>query len=370
MTAEQQADVIVVGAGQAGCAAAQDLAAAGLSVLLLDRAPDKVLKPCAGGVTIKALNRYRFSIDAVVRERHAVLNVSWAGRRRAALDGEQDIALMTHRPELDLLCRSEAQAAGAMLESVGALKAVEQFEDGVRLVAAGRTYVARWLIAADGANSRVRRLAHGGAHPRGAFAIEGLLDREHVSHWPGLQMDFGSAPGGYGWLFPKGDHVNVGLYLWQHRPGQADRAALARYAHAQLGSDQLHHVQGYPLGTWGAQQAPAFARTLFVGDAAGMTEPLLGEGIYGALVSGQCAAMAILAEGDVVADYTQQVGGWREELRRITWLARAFYGVLPVGYGVLRHGVGAPLARGLGRGWTLGRTIRHWRRANRFSSGA
>lgn len=369
MSKQYQADVIVVGAGQAGCAAAQDLAMAGLSVMLLDRAPDQVLKPCAGGITMKSLNRYRFSIDPVVRERHQSLHVSWNSRRRAVLEAGAEMALMTDRPELDLLCRARAQEAGAILSAVGRVDRVQQFDQGVRLDCGQASYTGRWLIAADGANSRIRRLAAGGAHLAGAFAIEGLLRREHVSHWPGMQMDFGAVDGGYGWLFPKGDHVNVGLYLSHHRHRVANRDALARYAAQQLGSEALYRVQGYPLGTWAPRVSPVCGRVLFVGDAAGMTEVLLGEGIYGALLSGQAAAAAIMADGDVSGDYIAALGGWREELQRVDWLATLFYGALPFAYGVLRHAVGNPLARGLGRGWTLGRTVRHWRRSTRFSTG-
>lgn len=367
MSKEHQADVIVVGAGQAGCAAAQDLAMAGLEVVVLDRAPDKVLKPCAGGITMKSLHRYRFSLDSVARERHQQLHVSWNSRRRAAFDAGMEMAVMTDRPELDLFCRQQMQDAGATLIGSKNLKAIEQFEDGVRLKTDSGSYTGRWLVAADGANSRVRRLSQGGAHLHGAFAIEGLLDREHVSHWPGMQMDFGAVPGGYGWLFPKGDHVNVGLYLSHHRHRIANRDALAAYAHQQLGSDALYRVQGYPLGTWGPQQSPVCGRVLFVGDAAGFTEVLLGEGIYGALLSGQAAAAAIIGERDVSQEYEAQVAAWRHELSRIQLLTKLYYGALPIAYGVLRHAVGNPLARGLGRGWTLGRTIRHWRRSTRFS---
>ena len=367
MTEDRQSDVIVVGAGQAGCAAAQDLAMAGLSVCVLDRDPERVLKPCAGGITIKSLNRYRFAIDSVVRERHQSLHVSWNSRRQARLDAGMDMALMTDRPELDLLCRAQLQQAGATLEPSGTLQRIEQDDLGVRLITSSGHYRAGWLIAADGANSRVRRLVMGGSHLRGAFAIEGLIARDQVSQWPGMQMDFGALPGGYGWLFPKGDHVNVGLYLSHHRHQCANRDALAAYSRAQLGSDALYRIQGYPLGTWAPQTAAACGRVLFAGDAAGYTETLLGEGIYGALLSGQAAAAAIISQHNVAAGYQRAMCDWQEELHRVQWLTRLFYGALPLAYGVLRHVVGDPLARGLGRGWTLGRTVRHWRRSSRFS---
>lgn len=360
MVKTRQFDALVVGAGQAGCAAAQDLAMAGLHVGLLERSPDTVIKPCAGGVTIKAANRYRFPLDPVVRETSHCLEVSLAGHRSRRLESPAPVALLTHRTELDLYCRERAQAAGAEMVACESPRAVRQGKDEVTVETREARYVAPWLIAADGANSRIRRLAQGGSHYPGAFAIEGLVAADQLAAMPKMRMDFGWLRDGYGWLFPKRDHVNVGLYVAHHRHRAATREALSGYAREALGVSELSRVQGYPLGTWGHRGSLVAGRVLFSGDAAGFTEPLMGEGIYGAVVSGQASALAVMADDSDV--YREAMAAWRHELARVHGLARLFYSTLPVSYGILKHAVGTPMVRGVSRGLTLGQTIRYWRR--------
>lgn len=350
-------DVIIVGASQAGCAAAYDLAAAGLSVLLLDRQAGTGHKPCAGGVTEKARRLYRFPLDSVVRETVSQMQMSMNLKFETPFTANSPVCVMTHRPELDQLCREQAQQAGATLKITRQISAIKNNADGVLLNVDGEVISARYLIGADGANGVVRRLALGGGARHGAMAIEGLLSREHCQRYPETTFDLGAVRGGYGWTFPKGDHVNVGLYIRNQSGGKIDRQALADYSLLRMGSAELTNVQGFPLGTWGHKQRLAAGRVLLVGDAAGFTEPLLGEGIYGAVFSGQRAAAAILAEHsgeqDVATHYIAAVERWRSELRRVHPMAAVFYATLPISFGGLVHVVRKPLMTGYSQGLTL-----------------
>lgn len=350
-------DVIIVGASQAGCAAAYDLAAAGLSVLMLDRHATSGHKPCAGGVTEKARRLYRFPLDSVIRETVSQMQMSLNLKFETPFAANTPVCIMTHRPELDQLCREQAQQAGAKLKIIGRISGIKNHADSVRLSVGSDVISARYLIGADGANGVVRRLALGGGARHGAMAIEGLLSREHCQHYPETTFDLGAVHGGYGWTFPKGDHVNVGLYIRNQSAGKVDRQALAAYSLLRMGSAELTQVQGFPLGTWGHKQRLAAGRVLLVGDAAGFTEPLLGEGIYGAVFSGQKAAAAILAghkrHHDVAANYIAAVDCWRSELRRVHPIAALFYATLPISFGGLKHVVRRPLMNGYAQGLTL-----------------
>lgn len=354
------ADVLIVGAGPAGAAAAHDMARAGWRVLLLERPGGPGRKPCAGGVTVKALNRLRFSIDPVVREEVRVMDFRLRGRRGRAFETDDPVAVMTHRPELDAYCLEQARAAGAEYREIPGIRSLRQHGSGVQLhTRDGETLSADWLVGADGAHSTVRRLLFGGAAPAGAMAIEGLLPRERAESYPATRFDFGALRGGYGWLFPKGDHINVGLYVWRRGGARPTREALARWSRAVIGSDELEFVQGFPLGTRG-RGTPGRGRVLLAGDAAGQVEALLGEGIYGAIFSGQQAAAALLGGGDVVAHYAELLGVWREEAARMHALAGLFYGTLPLAFGGLKHGLAGPLMRAYARGETLGQGKRRW----------
>lgn len=357
------AHAIVVGAGPAGAAAAYRLAAAGLPLIWLDRPMQARAKPCAGGLTPKALRLLPADPGSVVRERTSEVLMSWRGHRLSSFAAPGELCLLTHRPEFDHWHRQQAQRAGAALIHCDRLVAVRQQGDGVALTVSrgGRqqTYRAHWLIAADGAHSPVRRLVCGQPAVPPAIAIEGQVARQHCQRWPAMQFDFGAVAGGYGWLFPKQDHINVGLYSSRQGAGLG-QAALAAYVQQQLGTNRLTEVQGFPIATQGDRLRLTAGRVLFTGDAAGLAEPLLGEGIYGALLSGGQAALAVMGSGDAAQVYEQLMMSWRHELTRTRQLARLFYGTLPLAFGALVHGLRQPVTTGMADGLTLLQSWRRW----------
>ncbi|MCK0152365.1 geranylgeranyl reductase family protein [Alcanivorax sp. S6407] len=352
-------DVVVVGAGQAGSAAAWDLAAAGQRVLVLARTAGAG-KPCAGGVTLKTLNRYRFSIAPLARETVDTLYVSRFPHQESALKAPAPFCVMTERSELDRYCLDQAREQGAVFEQTRGIESVRQDENGVMVTTReGKQYRAGYLVAADGANSKVRHLL-GETSWKGAMAIEGHIDRADLKHYPGMTLDFQAIKGGYGWLFPKGDHINVGLYIWKHGLAPTDRKALDQYCLQRLGV-KPHKVSGFPLGTWLPQARLQQGRILFAGDAAGCSEALLGEGIYGAVLSGQLVAEALLAGKP--EKYRDSLQDWREELVKVKQLSALFYGLLPVSVPILKGTLGETLVDGFSRGYTLGQCKRRWRGA-------
>lgn len=356
----QNADVIVVGAGQAGCAAAYDLASVGKQVVMLDK---PAVKPCAGGVTIKALNRLRFSIDSIVRERPLQLDMSLNQWRFLHWSLVQPMCVLVERKALDDLCLQQALAKGASYQPIKRLLHCWQDNKQVVIETDAGCYCAPWVIAADGAHSPMRRLLVGGEKASGAYAIEAKLARHQANRYPGMQFDFQAATGGYGWLFPKGDHINVGLYVSRLRDGLPGREALRSYAQTALGSDQLTDVMGYPLGTGMPRLHSSAGRVLFAGDAVGSCEPLLGEGIYGAIFTGQLAAKVIVDNQlDVANSYRKLCQWWLKEIRALRAVATGFYATTPLAYGLLHHVLRCPLCDGYANGLTPLRAIRHWGR--------
>lgn len=358
-----EVNVVVLGAGPAGAAAALDLARAGVEVLLLDRQAFPRAKPCAGGVTIKAERLLRYDLAPVTRARVTLLQMSLYEKRRTDFQGRGDMVVMTHRPELDALAVAQAREAGAKFMIVGALQRLQQDAETVTLQCGDQRIRAKWLIAADGANSPARRLLLGNTGAPGAVAIEALLPRARCQQYPATGFDFGTLRNGYGWVFPKGDHVNVGLYVRKQGKATPTREALADYARRRLGCDQLEHIQGFPIGTQGYRLPPAAGRVLFAGDAAGLAEPLLGEGIYGAILSGQHAATAIVMGHHVAATYEALMQSWRHELAGIHKLAKLYYKFLPLSFGVLKYGVRQSVVDGFAAGLTIGQCKRLMRGA-------
>lgn len=354
-----QYDVIVVGGGQAGSACAYDLATAGLSVLLVDRREFPRFKACAGGVTTKALRRYRFSIAPVIRQVESDLRVSLYLRRETTLRAPAPICAMTVRTDLDALCFRQAQAAGARYEQIGPIRAVDESADSVALTLEdGRVLRARYLVGSDGAHSQVRKLTGGFVPDRTAVAMEGIVRLPAGSALPAMTFDFGVAGQGYGWLFPKGDHVNVGIYTRRPEEVEFNKELLRDYVQRRLGLgvDKIEHLVGFPIGTGGEHYQPASERVFLVGDAAGMAEALLGEGIYNAVLTGQMAANAIVlalannaSARQLFDEYSLIVRG---DLANCRQLAQLFYKFLPISYGLLRHVVADTLVNGFAAGLT------------------
>lgn len=336
-------DVIVVGAGPAGCAAAYDLAAAGTSVLLLDKCSFPRPKACAGGLTIKAVRLLRYSIDPVVRE--VVRRVRLEdGPLSSLLKSRQPICVMTVRAEFDEYCLGKTIAAGACLHKISAVRQVVRSSGGVQLVTNGETYHARFLVGADGASGQMRRLcAHGSWFSQGfALEVQTAAPPQQVTD---LTFDFATVRDGYAWIFPKGDHLNIGLYCQSSSEG-VTRSGLLRYVQDRVGTDKVEHVTGQYLGIGAGVcasdriQRELRDRVLLVGDAGGFVDPLTGEGIYGALLSGQAAASAILSEmrseGAVAEAFEGYLAGYRQTLQFSARAAAAFYADPARGFRAMR----------------------------------
>ena len=107
-------------------------------------------------------------------------------------------------------------------------------------------------------------------------------------------VELADIPGGYGWVFPKGDHVNVGVGAWQNE-GPRIREHLARVCRAHgLDPAQLDSMRGHRLPLRRGATRLAGERALLVGDAAGLIDPVSGDGMYECFVSSRLAAEAIL----------------------------------------------------------------------------
>jgi flavin-dependent dehydrogenase len=156
---------------------------------------------------------------------------------------------------------------------------------------------ARFLVGADGANGVVARAVGLGDGIVRGVALEGNVPwaaLERVSYHGAAWVELGVVPGGYGWVFPKGDHVNLGVGGWLDQGPQL-RSQLERLA-LRHGVDpaELTDVRGHRLPMRFPGAPAACGPVLLVGDAAGLVDPLSGDGMYEAFVSAQLAARAIV----------------------------------------------------------------------------
>jgi geranylgeranyl reductase family protein len=315
----QRYDAIVVGAGPAGSTAAHLLARDGASVLLLDRASFPRDKPCGGGLTGRAVRLLPCPVDPVVEDRIECVDVR-LGRQRFERRAREPIALMTQRRRLDAFLADQAAAAGAEVRDN--TKVTEVRPDGI--VADGRELAARAIVVADGANGgTARSLGLGGDVVHGV-ALEGNAGYPSPRYRGRMIVEFGAVPGGYGWVFPKGDHVNVGVGGWESE-GPRLRQQLARLcAEHRIDPDGLDDVRGYRLPMRRPENPIARGTVLLVGDAAGLVDPFSGDGMYEAIVSARLATAAV---SDLLVGRAESLDGYA------TAVARALGPLTAAGWG-------------------------------------
>jgi flavin-dependent dehydrogenase len=206
---------------------------------------------------------------------------------------------------------------------------------------------ARMLVGADGANGIVRRAA--GFSPNTALgtAIEIELETppSSLDEWRAtMHADFGAIAGGYGWIFPKSDHLSVGVGVFGGEKVPDLRAISARYIESERslsgGKETLRRGHRIPLG--GARARYHAPRVVLVGDAAGVVDPFTGEGIYYALLTGRMAAEEIrggLECGDLsLSNYTRRVNvEINPDFRWGALLGRMVYRAPRLAYRIIEH---------------------------------
>ena len=307
-------DVIVVGAGPAGSTAARECAERGLSVLLVERAELPRDKPCGGGITARAASLLPFDINPVVETVASVLQITSPGSRPLARHSPQELVYLTQRRHLDTFLAERAQEAGVRLLQRTRVKDVERHRTHVVVRANGETFKGSTLVAADGANGRTAKLAGVDVRVSHYVAIEGNITPENgvPERWKNaLGVDIGDVPGGYGWLFPKGDHLNVGVVGWSSAaPNLRDKLThLVRF----YGFDptNLWGVRGHRLPLRWPGSPLEDGNVALVGDAAGLIDPVSSEGIHSAIWSGRSAAQHLAAyvggEARDLSGYSQEV---------------------------------------------------------------
>jgi geranylgeranyl reductase family protein len=290
-------DAIVVGAGPAGSTAALRLARSGARVLLLDRERFPRDKPCGGGLTYRAVRELPVSVEPVVEDvvDRFELGLRYGSRFQRRSDGP--LILMTQRRRLDAHLAEQAAAAGADFRDGVRATALELSDAGGTVRFDGAAASAPVVLGADGVNGLTARALGLAGTRRHGVALEGNVPYVHArarEHRGLAVVELGTVPGGYAWVFPKGDHVNVGVGGWESE-GPRLREHLERAcAGYGLPSERLEALRGYRLPMRRPGDRAVHGRALLIGDAAGLVDPLSGDGIYEALVSSRLASEAAL----------------------------------------------------------------------------
>lgn len=296
-------DVAIVGAGPAGGAAALELAQGGLSVVVIEKAVLPRYKTCGGGVLWRAAKLLPVDISpAVDRDCHTAELVHHAPDLRFACARPHPLIRMVMRDRFDALLVTAAQQRGGVALATGTVvQRVVPRADAVELVTDRGTFAAQFVIAADGVNSVVARQTDRPALRNivPALECEARYPDEVFQRFGGTaRFDFGLVPAGYGWVFPKREHLSIGVGTTRrgaaNLPAEYERY-LSKLELARAEGEERH---GYMIPCHPRAGLFELPRILFVGDAAGLADPVTAEGISAGIISGQLAARAIVAARD------------------------------------------------------------------------
>lgn len=329
-------DVLVVGSGPAGASAAHFLAAGGMKVALLEKHDLPRYKTCGGGVVYRALRLLPFDIhDAVERHCHrAELNMEMDNLHFSTVR-QKPIVTMTMRERFDFGIVEAARKEGAKVYSRCSVIDVQSGREQVELATNRGPFRGRFVVAADGAMSSVARCAGWGRirhHLMPALECEVQIgDKEHRKFSEAARFDFAAVPCGYGWVFPKHEHLSIGVLNSGRSRLNLNRSFDGYLNRVGISSVKSIERHGFVIPVGSGDISLVKNRVILTGDAAGLADPITGEGITFAIRSGQLAADALL-KGDLRQEavgriYSHSVSS--EILSELRWgraLAKLTYG--------------------------------------------
>jgi geranylgeranyl reductase family protein len=309
-------DVVVVGAGPAGATAAKVLAEKGIGVLLLDKQSFPRDKPCAGGLPSRAIKRYPYIIKNDLIDSYSFRVCVHSSSLKYKIDAlkSEPIIAMVLRDTFDAgLVNLASQSGVVFLGGKAAVRIKTNMECAQVTLSDGTTIDASYVIAADGMWSTMNKQLRGTQKNQNI----GMCVLEEYSVSKNIMDQFFSEQRcvhiylnifgivGYGWVFPKREHVNIGLCEFRHALTSEHQKKNLKTLYMQYitllkenkiipETLQVETVKGGVFPTMPMEQTYG-ARTVLCGDAGGLTNPLTGEGIYYAMVSGEIASKVIIS---------------------------------------------------------------------------
>jgi geranylgeranyl reductase family protein len=300
--------VAVLGGGPAGAFTAERLASAGLDTIVFD---EKLAweKPCGGGLTYKAYHTYPFLIENNTPKKLVTETVLAAPRAKAATLRLSEPLLIYSRFDLNRLMLERAERAGACIEKARVLE-INRSGDGWRLRTSHGSLDAGFCVIATGARNPLRdfgtQLTAQDSMSALGYYVPGDQAQIDIQFLPHLE--------GYIWVFPRCGHLSVGI-CGKGEPAASLRKRLEDYMsrkgiHWKGAAFYSHLLPSLETPAWRKNRV-AGEGWLAVGDAAGLVDPITGEGLYYALRSADLAAKALISELGGLAEQA-----YRRMLRR------------------------------------------------------
>jgi flavin-dependent dehydrogenase len=249
-------------------------------------------------MTERALRLLGDMADPVIHRKLFTVEIALGSGLSASFTSVQPLIATTTRRELDMLLARRAGEAGARLLFGVGVRAVERRADSVLVTAENGEWEARHVVLADGARGSGRSLLRlppmrlgGAAYVR---MYPGASDSlSSFGHRALFDLTIGRR--GYGWVFPKNDHLNVGVFSQRALSGRLTEDLRSFVDASGLSGWKLEGPFAFPIPVRTGREALGAGAVLLAGDAAGLADPVSGEGISTAISSGRAAAEAVAA---------------------------------------------------------------------------
>ncbi|MDD4496883.1 MAG: geranylgeranyl reductase family protein [Methanosarcinaceae archaeon] len=314
-------DVIIVGGGPSGASAGRQAGKLGLNTLLLEKEEFPRYKPCGGGLSDHAISYLDFELPEDIIEWEVTGAKVIFKDQRIEAHKDHRISTLVSRDVFDNFLLEKARESGIEVRTGEKVTGCREFSDCVEVETKEKTYRARFVIIAEGAHGYLKtcvravdgREAYGicvvTEVPATEAEIEGRLGRA-------VEMEFGVAGGGYGWVFPHRTYYSVGiggLVKDLSHPRQTLLDYLKK--NGFTGEYKLH---GHKIPRGGFKRRVTGSRIILSGDAGGFVDAFSGEGLAYAIRTGQFAA-------ETIAEVCQQ-GDKSKGLKKYESLCKAEFG--------------------------------------------
>jgi len=326
--------VVVIGSGPAGALAALELAKNNISVAIIDKASLPRYKTCGGGLVYRGRKLLDFDLEAVIEREFKSITIAYT-EADICFKVKRDVPIvsMVMRDKFDNFLVEKAVEKGAILHDKTKVTNIAFDSSKLLISTTGEEFTADFVIAADGALSPTAKIMgwKDNRHLIPALEYEVTVNKNDFEKFSKeLRFDLDAIPQGYGWIFPKKDHLSIGVASAIR--GKNDLKKYYKKYLEFLGINEVLNEERHGAQIPLTPRKEGFFKNnvLLVGDAAGFADPVTAEGMSNAMYSGMIAANAII-KGHLNADKVNELYNLKleekllPELKTGRTLAEIFY---------------------------------------------
>lgn len=330
-------DIAIIGGSCAGAATGYTLAKAGGKAVIIDKAVFPRKKLCGGMITEKTIRLLKqvyggISEEIVIDSAYSTFGIYHADLGKICKYTHPSSKLyFVDRTIFDNFFLKKAASVGCTI--ISGQKVLEVKDNSV-IVDSGEEIFADFIVGADGANSIARKsLSLNIRKNHYAIALEVDVNYEDLKCFNDKEgifpkLYFGFINFGYAWVFPKKDFATIGIGGLIHSNTKSIRNLFITFLKVMSKGDissLIHNIAGFPTPFHNLIKKPGQKNIFLVGDAAGLIDPITGEGIYFAILSGKFAADAILAGGHCIESYNYLVKKNIHKLLKQAYFMKRFF---------------------------------------------